>query len=576
MSASHNNDYQFNTETGASSTGNGDGEWKEIRGQRKGGSPSASGDSRASKSTVPTKVIVVPSGQALGAVSWIRKYWKGSKMEAHLKGWNDKGRKTSKILLVGAEAEKCGKVLLTKVKNWSEQKGKVASGTYTSPSARPVHTLSASPTVGKSALYKAKDGSPVKFHPAKVQDESSKTFKFSLSGGSKSQQEAVLATATELAHQMSCVVRLPAPVAGLAIKMTQQDYKDNTGGSIDIERHRYQKGDKIHYVYVLSSDEVLVEALHGALEHFAAEVSAKNDEFLRKYQAGKFALVPEKEVLKKQRWNDRYTITKTKFLPAGVAKEHHPKEGFAFVMFPDTEKGAKCLKKARDLTKRHLDKKKEAKSGGSAAKKTSSPPKAPVSAADYYAARDAAKAKGKTVATQKGGGAKAPAPEVEFRSGGMFDALADEAEVDPTRTEATVVPKGKKSPTTVKKLVVTYNVGSTPETVRDRTQEKRDRVEKEILAEAAREECSAQFAEVAKTAAPMGSKWSAMAKKAPVEKKVEQVELPAPVAFLPKHPKKVETVGPVEEEEWQVQEDGDHWTPPATPVGFEDEDAEEW
>jgi len=575
MSASHNNDYQFNTETGASSTGNGDGEWKEIRGQRKGGSPSASGDSRASKSTVPTKVIVVPSGQAPGAVSWVRKYWKGSKMEAHLKGWNDKGRKTSKILLVGAEADKCGKVLLAKVKNWSEQKGKVASGTYTSPSARPVHTLIASQTVGKSALFKAKDGSPVKFHPAKVQDESSKTFKFSLSGGSKSQQEAVLATATELAHQMSCVVRLPAPVAGLAIKMTQQDYKDNTGGSIDIERHRYTKDDEFHYAYVLSSDEGLVEALHGALEHFAAEVSAKNAEFLRKYQAGKFALVPEKEVLKKQRWNDRYTITKTKFLPAGVAKEHHPKEGFAFVMFPDTEKGAKCLKKARDLTKRYLDKKsEEAKSGGSAAKKTSSPPKAYVSAEDYFATK--AKSKGKTEEIKKSEVAEAPAEEKVFKSGGMFDGLAEEADVDPARTEATVVPKGKKSPKTVKKLVVTYNVGSTPETVRERTQEKRDRVEKEILAEAAREECSAQFAEVAKTAAPMGSAWSAMAAKAKVEKKVEQVELPAPVAFLSKHPKKVETVGPVEEEQWQVQEDYDHWTPPATPVGYGDEEEGGW
>ena len=128
----------------------------------------------------------------------------------------------------------------------------------------------------------------------------------------------------------------------------------------------------------------------------------------------------------------------------------------------------------------------------------------------------------------------------------------------------------------VKKLLVTYTVGSTPETARERTQEKRDRVEKEILAEAAREECSAQFAEVAKTAAPMGSEWSAVAKKEPVEKKVEQVELPTPVAFLPKHPENVETVGPVEEEQWQIQEDYDHWTPPATPVGFEDEDVEEW
>lgn len=549
MSDTHKNGSQFNTETGATSTGNGDGEWQEIRSQRKGGSPSESGDSRASKSTVPTRVIVVPSGQAPGAVSWVRKYWKGPKMEAHLKGWNDKGRKTSKILLKGAEADKCGEVLLAKVKNWSEQKGKGASGTYTSPGARPVHTLSASPTVGKSALFKAKDGSPVKFHPAKVQDESCKTFKFSLSGGSKSQQEAVLATATELAHQMSCIVRLPAPVAGLAIKMTQQDYKENTGGSIDIERLRYTKDDEFHYAYVLSSDEVLVKALHGALAHFAAEVSAKNAEFLRMYHEGKFALVLEKEVLKKQqRWSARYTITKPKFLPAGVAKKHHPPEGFVFVMFPDNEKGAKCLKKARDLTKRYLDKQsEEAKSGGSAAKKPSSPPKADVSAEDYFATK--AKSKGKTEEIKKSEVAEAPAEEKVFKSGGMFDALADEADVDPARTVETVVPKAKKSPKTVKKLLVTYTVGSTPETVRERTQEKRDRVEKEILAEAARQECSAQFAEVAKTAAPMGSKWSAMAAKAKVEKKVEQVELPAPVAVLPKHPKKVET----------VEEDGDNW-----------------
>ena len=150
---------------------------------------------------------------------------------------------------------------------------------------------------------------------------SGKTFKFSLSGGSKSQQEAVLATATELAHQMSCVVRLPAPVAGLAIKMTQQDYKENTGGSIDIERHRYTKDDEFHCAYVLSSDEELVEALHGALAHFAAEVSAKNAEFLRMYHEGKFALVPEKEVLKKQRrWSARTRSPRPSFSQRGCQK----------------------------------------------------------------------------------------------------------------------------------------------------------------------------------------------------------------------------------------------------------------
>ena len=39
MSDTHTNGSQFITETGASSTGNGDGEWQEIRSQRKGGTP---------------------------------------------------------------------------------------------------------------------------------------------------------------------------------------------------------------------------------------------------------------------------------------------------------------------------------------------------------------------------------------------------------------------------------------------------------------------------------------------------------------------------------------------------------
>ena len=107
------------------------------------------------------------------------------------------------------------------------------------------------------------------------------------------------------------------------------------------------------------------------------------------------------------------------------------------------------MKKARDLTKRYLDKQsEEAKSGGSAAKKSSSPPKADVSAEDYFATK--AKSKGKTEEIKKSEVAEAPAEEKVFKSGGMFDALADEADVDPARTEETVVPKAKKSPKTVK------------------------------------------------------------------------------------------------------------------------------
>ena len=51
-------DSQYITGTGASGAGDGD-DWQTAGSQRKGGSPSESGSSRATKSTVPSKVLVV-------------------------------------------------------------------------------------------------------------------------------------------------------------------------------------------------------------------------------------------------------------------------------------------------------------------------------------------------------------------------------------------------------------------------------------------------------------------------------------------------------------------------------------
>ena len=567
MSGSIPNGDQFITGSGASGAGDGDDEWQQQKPRRQpgGGSPPAPGGSRAKKST---KEIVVPAGLAHGAVSWVQNKYKGSEMKAYLKGWTDnRSKRFSRILLVGDDAEKCARLLLPRVKNWSEQKQgkrKGTTGAYVAPGARVVMTLEASPSVAKYALIEAIHGSPVRFHPEKEQDKGGKTFKFSLSGGSKEQQQAVQVTATELAHQMSCYVRVPASAAGLAIQLTQRDFEEHTGCTVHFGRHRFKKGDEFHNVYVLSSDEGLVEKLHGALLHFAGEVCKKNAVFLRMYREGKFALVLEKEVLKKHRWSERYTITKPKFLPEEVAAEHHPRDGFAFVTFPDNEKGSKCLKKARDLTKRYLDKQsEEAKSGGGAAAEVpSSPPKAFVSAEDYFAAK--AKSKGKTEGedtTQEGGGAKAPptAEVVVFRTGGMFDLLAEEAEVDPSRTEEIVVPKKKaKKSLETKDVEMCFVYASAPEmTVRESVQERREAEEKKIHDEKARKEISAKFASAAKTAAPMSATWSAMAKKAPEVKKVEQVELPAPVAFVPKQSKKVtgEEVPEEDEEEWEIAEE---------------------
>lgn len=555
---------QHTTGSGASGAGDGDEGWQQQRHprQRKGGSPSASGDSRATKSTVPTKVLVVPEKYAKGGVSWVRNLWKGSPMEAHLKGYTDSRKTLSRILLVGAEAEKCALLLVAKVKNWSEQKQEKRRGAtgaaYVSPGARIFYTLDASPDLGKSALMMARDGSAVHF--TEEEGKGGKTFKFSLAGGSKEQQEAVVATATELVHQMSRELVLKPAYAGLAIAKAKTDYKDQTGEEIDIKCHYYRKGES-RRAFVLSSNGGVVDAVLDALRHYAEEISAEQAEFLRMYLAGKFALVPMMEVLKKQHWSDRFTIHKSKHLPSEVAEKHRPKDGdgFVFVMFPDTEKGFKCLKKARELTKRHLDEKKEeAKSGGGAAKK-SSPPKTAVSAVDYFTE----KAKGETT---KGCKAKV------FRSRGRFDVLADEAGVDPTRTATIVVPTEKKSPKGPQRVRVEYSVGLTPDdTVRDRTQKKRKCKELKFLSETARKECSEQFVKAAKTAAPQGSAWSAMAKKAPEVKKVEQDELPTPVTVVCKQTKTVKPVKSTEEEKWQVEEDYDHWNPPSTPIGHEEE-----
>jgi hypothetical protein len=107
-------------------------------------------------------------------------------MKAHLQGWvPGSDRKISRIRLVGVDAEKCAGMLVAKVKMWSEQKKKSSgssNGTYTAAGARTVFSLPG--CSAKDALFKAKDGTPVKFHPVKMQAVDGSTFKFTLSGGS--------------------------------------------------------------------------------------------------------------------------------------------------------------------------------------------------------------------------------------------------------------------------------------------------------------------------------------------------------------------------------------------------------
>jgi hypothetical protein len=102
MSDSISHDSQFITGTGssgnASGAGDGDDGWQQQRPRRqqKGGSPSESDCSRATKSTE----IVVPAGQAKGAVAWVCNKWdssRGGATTAHLKGWTDSRKVYSKI-----------------------------------------------------------------------------------------------------------------------------------------------------------------------------------------------------------------------------------------------------------------------------------------------------------------------------------------------------------------------------------------------------------------------------------------------------------------------------------------------
>ena len=124
MTESNSNVSQFITGTGSSGialgAGDGDDGWQQQRrrGQQKGGSPSVSGSSRATKSTE----IVVPVGQTKGVVSWVGNKWdssRGGAVTAHLNGWTDKRKTLSKIVLKGPGAEKCAAVLMPMVKTWS-------------------------------------------------------------------------------------------------------------------------------------------------------------------------------------------------------------------------------------------------------------------------------------------------------------------------------------------------------------------------------------------------------------------------------------------------------------------------
>ena len=156
MSDTHTNGSQFITETGASSTGNGDGECKKFAVNGRAVNSSESGDSRASKSRflLEWSWCLRDKHQV---VSWVRKYWK-AKMEAQ--GMNDKGRKTSKILLKGAEADKCGEVLLVRLRTGQSRRVRVPLAP-TLPRVRPVHTLNASPTVGKGLFRRGRVTSQV-------------------------------------------------------------------------------------------------------------------------------------------------------------------------------------------------------------------------------------------------------------------------------------------------------------------------------------------------------------------------------------------------------------------------------
>lgn len=518
-----------------------DDEWQQQRprGQRGGSSP-------AHKSSEPSKTVEVPASYAQGAKKWVEKHYKGSSMKAHLDGWTDSSRKTSRVLLRGADAEKCAGLLRAKVKKWSEQSKSSGGpkGTYTAAGARTVFSLPG--RTAKDALFKAKSGTPVVFHPVKKQADDGLTFQYTLSGGSAADRSAVQTLAASLAVQMSRTIELPASCAGAAISRTAKDYQEQMGYKVDIGRFRYAKGDTFHYVYVLTDDADESECVFATLRHFATEVEGENAELVRMYQTGKTVKIPW-SVLKGNRWKARYATHK--FLPREVPEKDRPQEGWAFVSFPDTTEGAACLKKARDLTKRHL---KEAKSeGGDAKSKSKSKPKADVSAEDWYAARD-------RKAAQKGGGAKAPPSKKSFKSGGGFDGL----EVDPERMDAVVVPKASKKAKSKgkgpRRLEVHYTVGSSPEeTEADRMTEKREVELKKHLAEMSRKEIGAEFTAKATTAGPSGSAWSVTAAKAPPVEKEEHILLPPTSFEKPSRTASTESV-----EDWELAADDEEQRPP--------------
>ena len=323
--------------------------------------------------------------------------------------------------------------------------------------------------------------------------------------------------------------------------MTQQDYKENTGGSIDIERHNTLRMTNSTALTCFRATKSWWK-LSTVLSHISRQKSLPR----MPSSSGSTMRASSHLFPRRRSWRSS---------SGGAHGTRSPRPSFSQRWLPKstTHRRGLCswcfrtMRRVPSAWRRHGTwrsatsiSKARRRSPEAVPRRSPVLPESDVSAEDYFATK--AQVEKEDWRIKKSEVAEAPAEEKVFKSGGMFDALADEADVDPARTEASSF-RRRSPPRQLRNcwwLTLSVDTGDRPGT---HTGKARSCWEGDPCRGGWEE--ARQFAEIAKTAAPMGSKWSAMAKKAKVEKKVEQVG----TTNSAKHPKKVET----------VEEDGDNW-----------------
>ena len=535
----------------------------------------------------------IPAASVTDAKRWVedphpKKGFRGPQMKMHLRGWKTGSRKQISLFVLeggtSEDREKCYGLIEHRVKTvWSKQggarrvvakRGKQSTapskpGTYVSMRAQIRYTGPSA--VLKKALFGAIKDTSVRFDLLGRKDGSPELSEYTLSGGTKTEREAVAEQVTVLSDAFSTTYEVLASVAGGALKRAQKQFVKATGIQFDYMKCGWTDESKKTTLYcVIGLCPGDREAFADDVDYFAHEIAEETAELVKRYLAGATVKVTW-DILKGHRgWKQRYTTHY--FRPEKIPKEDWTTEEGWTVASVAVEQGKAFVKKVKDLMVRAKEAKKTGRTahttGGGAAEVVRAP-RTQMTLEDYDAKqkvlRDARnEAKMASIEAER-----SPPPaeseddeEPSVQTGGGYDALGA---IDPDRTGDTVRPSKralkrkakqeaadeeavelasqqevaeeliqtltKKGKALVPKSELTFTRGVKQETAEDRQRKRLADSKKKIEADKARDDIAAVHSVAAATAKPQGGAWAAIAKTDPKEFEDEKKKLTPPRSF---------------------------------------------